>query len=271
MPSFESRDINLSTMLVAFLMLCTASCSVVNNQEEHGRNPECYLEEIRYDEFNSLRFQTISGGQFYRISRLFTVDGEATIQADYRFNYSKDSLTVEDRTEPLANTPYMAIKFENQEPNKVARYFNSSGVTLYHDIAYFEDDSIRVDLSRLDSTGDLLYVGYSTYHLNGEGNVIRNERFRADVDDSTIVTKIEDRTFTYDTYPSPQQDLLVPFFGNAGFPDVKFFSANNILTFTENNKTYSYQYEYGRYDNVLTQSVPEGQSLTFSYANCSEE
>lgn len=269
MPSIVSGDNYLLLFMATVLLPFAVSCSVVDRED--GPTPECFLEEIRYDEFNSLRFQTISGGQFYRISRLFTVDGQTNVQADYRFNYSRDSLTVLDRTLPFSNTPFMAIKYENQEPKKVARYFYSSGVTLFHDIAYFGDDSIRVDLSRLDSTGDLLYVGYSLYHQDGAGNVIRNERFRADREDSTIVTKTEDRTFTYDRYPSPQQDLLVPFFGNAGFPDVKYFSTNNILTLTEDNQTFEYQYEYGPDENVLTQTVPQGQSLSFSYANCSEE
>lgn len=275
-PVMQSQDMPLIIpyeyklpFISAALLLFAASCSLVNNKE--GAAPECYLEEIRYDEFNSLRFQTISGGQFYRVSRLFTVEGQANLQADYRFSYSTDSLTVQDRTLPFANTPFMAIAYENQDPSKVARYFYSSGVTLFHDIAYFEEDSIRVDLSRLDSTGDLLYFGYAVYHMNDEGNVIRNVRFRADTADSTNLTKIEDRTFTYDTYPSPQEDLLIPYFGGAGFPDVQFFSANNILTFTENNQTFEYQYEYGPDENVITQSVPQGQSLSFSYANCSEE
>jgi YD repeat-containing protein len=269
MPSFKPGNISIVITIAAIALLQLASCSVVNNEDAPA--PECYLEEIRYDEFNSLRFQTISGGQLYRISRLFTVDGEVNVQADYRFNYSKDTLTVLDRTLPFANTPFMAIAYENEEPRKVARYFYSSGVTLFHDISYFEEDRIRIDLSRLDSTGDLLYVGYAIYHLNDRGNVIRNERFRADMDDSTLVTKIEDRTFTYDTYPSPQEDLLVPYFGNAGFPDVQYFSANNILTFSENNQTFEYRYEYGPDDNVITQTVPQGQSVSFSYANCSEE
>lgn len=258
-----------SFALLTAILLFSVSCSLVRNKEDNV--PECYLEEIRYDEYNSLRFQTISGGQLYRISRLFTVDGQANVQADYRFSYSKDSLTVLDRTLPFANTPFMAITYENQQPRKVARYFYSSGVTLFHDIAYFGEDSIRVDLSRLDSIGDLLYFGYAVYHMNEEGNVIRNVRFRADAEDSTAVTKIEDRVYTYDTYPSPHEDLLIPFFGDAGFPDVQYFSANNILTFSENNQIFEYRYEYGPDDNVLTQRVPQGQSLSFSYANCSEE
>lgn len=268
MPPLNSHDNKLVSIILA-AVLFAGSCSLVSNEESGA--PECFLEEIRYDEFNSLRFVTISGGQFYQVSRLFTVDGQTNIQADYRFSYSPDSLTVQDRTRSFATRPFMAIAYENEEPKKVARYFYSSGVTLFHDIAYFGEDSIRVDLSRLDSTGDLLYFGYAVYHLSDEGNVIRNVRFRADPSDSTSLSKIEDRTFTYDTYPSPQEDLLIPYFGDAGFPDVPYFSANNILSFSENNQTFEYRYEYGPDENVVTQSVPQGQSLSFSYANCSEE
>lgn len=255
----------LFLLLSLFLIL---SCSVVGSDNEAV--PDCYLEEIRFDEVNSLQFQTISGGQIYRMSRLYTVDGETNTLDSYQFNYFEDSLAVIDQGNSSSTEPFLSIRFDGNKPIEVIRYFYSAGVKLFHHIEYFDEDSIRIDLSRLDSTGDLLYFGYAIYHMNPDGNVARNERFRADPDDSTSVSKIEDRTFTYDSFPSPQENLFLPYFADANFADVKFFSDNNILSFSESNQTYEYQYEYGSDENVITQILPSGQSLSFSYANCAE-
>lgn len=244
------------------------SCSINSSDDEVVT--DCYLEEIRFDEVNSLQFQTISGGQIYRMFRLYIIDGETNILDSYQFKYFEDSLAVIDQGNTFSTEPYLSIRFEGDRPVEVIRYFYSAGVKLFHHITYLQDNQIRIDLSRLDSLGDLLYVGYSLYYLNSEGNVVRNARFRADPDDSTSVMKVEDRTFTYDSFQSPHEDLFLPYFADANFADVKFFSDNNILTFSENNQTYEYRYEYGLDENVVTQILPSGESLSFSYANCSE-
>lgn len=245
------------------------SCSIVNNSNEVP--PECYLEEIQFDEFNSLSLETLSGGRIYRMLREFTADGETSILDSYKFNYFKDSLAVIDQGNTTSSEPYLSIRFDEDKPVVVVRYFYSAGVKLFHHFTYLQDDLIRIDLSRLDSLGDLFYVGYSLYYMNADGNVIRNERFRADPEDTTSFTKIEDRTFTYDRFQSPQEELFLPYFSNASFPDVKFFSENNILSYSENGQNFEFEYEYGPDNNVISQTLPSGQSLTFSYANCSEE
>lgn len=268
MSPLNTRSGSKFYLLLLLSLYLTLSCSVHSPDDEAVS--DCYLEEIRFDEVNSLQFQTLSGGRIYRMSRLYTVDGETNILDSYQFKYFEDSLAVIDQGNSFSTEPYLSIRFEEDRPVEAVRYFYSAGVKLFHDIEYFDEDSIRIDLSRLDSTGDLLYFGYAIYHINPDGNVARNERFRADPDDSTSVSKIEDRTFTYDGFPSPQENLFLPYFADADFADVKFFSDNNILSFSENNQTYEYQYEYGSDENVVTQILPSGQSLSFSYANCSE-
>ncbi len=269
MQSIKGTVHTKAYLFLVFSSCILISCSIVNDGEEVP--PDCYLEEIRFDQFNSLSFETLSGGRIYRMSREFTVDGETNILDSYKFDYFKDSLAVIDQGNTTSGEPYLSIRFDEDKPLVAVRYFYSAGVKLFHHITYLQDDQIRIDLSRLDSRGDLLYVGYSLYYMNADGNVIRNERFRADPEDSTSFTKIEDRSFTYDRFQSPQEELFLPYFSNPNFPDVKFFSQNNILSYTENGQNYEFEYEYGPDNNVISQALPSGQLLTFSYANCSEE
>lgn len=253
----------LLSFLTAFLLL---SCSLVNTDDKEII--PCILSEIKYDAFNSLKFQTISGGRIYNISQLFTEDDEPTIIASFQFNYFEDLISIVDQDNPSANEAFMTIRLENDRPYQVLRYFQASGVRLFHDITYPETGKIRVDLTREASTGDILYVGYSLYHLNSDGNVVQNERFVASDEEPSGFEKVQDRSFTYDSNPSPQINLFLPFFADTNFPDVKFFSVNNILTISENNQTIQFQYEYGLNNEVVTQTLPTGQSLIFLYANC---
>jgi len=245
------------------------SCSIVNNNDEV--TTECYLEEIQFDEFNSLTLQTLSGGRIYRMARENTSAGETNVLDSYKFNYFQDSLAIIDQSNTTTTEPFLSVRFEEDKPVEVVRFFYSAGVRLIHKVTYLEEGRVRVDLSRMDSLGDLFYVGYSLYHMNSDGNVIRNEQFRADSEDSTSFTKILDRAYSYDSFDSPQEDLFLPFFANPNFPEVQFFSENNILTYTEDGQTRDYQYEYGPDENVVTQVSPSGHSLFFSYSNCEEE
>jgi hypothetical protein len=254
----------------SILLLFTNSCSLLGSDNEEIA--DCILEEIRFDEFNSLRFQTISGGRIYRITQQFIEDDEVIITGSYQFNYYSDRIVITDQENPDTPLPFMTIDLENDRPVRILRYFATAGVRLYHDFSYPEDDLIRIDLTREASTGDVLYVGYSLYYLNGNGNIIRNERFRADEEDPDVFNKIEDRTFTYDDFQSPQENLYLPFFAASNFPDVKFFSENNILSFTdsEENQTFQYQYQYGENNSTVSQILPTGQSIQFEYVNCPE-
>lgn len=255
--------------LSAVVLLAGTSCSLLGSGDKQPG--DCYLDEIQFDQFNRLTFQTISGGQVYRASREFIVDGQVNVRGDYRFNYFEDSLAIQDRTNPFADEPFLSVVFEDEKPVHVVRDFYTSGVTLYHDIEYFEEDSIRIDLERIDSLGDLLYIGYAVYYLNSNGNIVRNIRYRADFNEAANLTKVEDRTYSYDRYPNPQKSLFVPFFGDANFPDVKFFSENNILSYSEDGQTFQYQYEYGENDYITRQTLPSGRSILFSYSNCGNE
>lgn len=240
----------------------------MTNEEETGT--DCFLEEIKLDEFSTLKFQTISGGQIYSITQQQTIDDVTKTVADFRFRRFQDSLAILDQLNLSSREAYMSVRFEENKPQQVVRLFSTVGVKLFHDITYFGEDSIRTDLSRLASTGDLLFVGYSVFHLNTDGNVVRNEQFVADRENPSVFTKVRDRTYTYDRFPSPNEDLYLPFFGRPDFAGVEFFSANNILSFSENNQTSLYDYEYGPDGNVVAQTSPMGQTLLFSYANCRE-
>lgn len=248
------------------LLLFVNSCSLLGSEDEEIIN--CILEEIRFDEFNSLNFQTLSGGKIYSVTQQFIDEDEVTVTASFQFSYNGDNIIITDQENPDTPLPFMTVEIEDDRPVHVQRNFALAGVQLLYDISYPDDNSIRIDLTRVASTGDVLYIGYSLYHLNGNGNVTRNERFRADEEDPEVLEKIEDRTFTYDDFPSPQKNLYLPFFADTNFPDAKFFSENNILTFTENNQSFQFQYQYGVNNTTVVQTLPSGQSIQFEYVNC---
>jgi len=249
------------------VLLLLGSCSILESDED--KQNECILEEIQFDPFNSLKFQTISGGRIYRIIQEFTPkDGETQIKGSFLFKYFPDKIVVTDQQDPISPFPFMTIEMENDKPTTVTRYFTSAGVLLFHEFSYPENDLIRIDMTREASTGDVLYVGYSLYHTAPDGNIVRNERFRATDDDPSGFRKLEDRRYSYDGSNSPQKELWLPFFGSSNFPDVKFFSENNILSFTENNQTFQYNYQYDERNRPVTQTLPSGQIIEFSYINC---
>ncbi|TVR27779.1 MAG: hypothetical protein EA390_13350 [Balneolaceae bacterium] len=226
------------------------------------------MQEIKFDEFNSLKFQTLSGGRIYNISQTFTDNDEEIIVGSYQFSYSENSITVVDQRISYALYPYLSIELEDESPKQIIRYYHASGVLLFHDFSYPKENLIRVDLTREASTGDILYVGYSNYHVNSDGNIMRNERFRADSDEPTGFRKTEDREFTYDSAASPFLNLYLPFFAHSNFPGVEFFSANNIKSITEDDRTFEFRYQYGENNQTVNQTLPSGQLITFNYANC---
>lgn len=242
------------------------SCSV--NDSDSERNTECILQQIQFDEFNSLNFKTISGGRIYNLNQEFTLEGETKTVASFLFKYFADSIAVQDQNDPFSILPFLSVKLNDDKPIRVVKFFSNAGVKLIHELDYFSNNLIRIDLFREASDGGILYVGYSNYHLNEDGNVFRNERFSADRSDTTQFSKFEDRFYTYDNYSNPQKNLYLPFFADTNFPDVKFFSANNILSFTEEDQTFQFEYEYGTNENIVSQTLPDGQSIFFRYVNC---
>lgn len=255
-----------SVLLVICSALFLNSCSLVETDREQFDN--CILSEIKYDQYNSLKFQTISGGRIYRATQEFTLDGEDVTVSAYQFKYSPGKITIINEGEPYSPKPFMTVEHDDFKPTQIERHFFKSGVTLYHDISYPQEDIIRIEITREISTGDLFLFGYAIYQVNSDGNIIRNERYLADRNNPSVLEKVQDRFFSYDNYPSPQIDLYLPFFTSVNFPDVKFFSSNNILSFTENNQEFQFQYKYGENNNTLSQSLPLGQSIEFKYVNC---
>lgn len=252
--------------LASIVLITAGSCSIVNTESEEIS--DCILEEIQFDQFNTLKFQTISGGRIYQIRQELTIEDETKTVASFQFNYFKDSLSVVDQLNGSTVQPFLTVILEDDKPKKITRFFSTAGVRLIHEVSYPESSLIRTDLTRVASTGDTLYVGYSNYHTGTGGNILRNERFRADDDEPSGFIKIEDRIYTYDDNPSPQENLFLPFFSDTNFPDVKFFSPNNILSYTEDGQTFEFSYEYGESNHPVSMTLPFGQSVFFGYVNC---
>lgn len=263
--SFQKNYIRVFWPLILLIML--GGCDLIESQNEEGT--ECYLNKIQFNVFDSLNFRTISGGQVYSLTQELAIDGETSVTASFQFTYRQGSIRIVDRLNPHPVNPYMAITLEDDRPVEVVRYFNSVGVVLTHEITYPEENTIRVDLTREASTGDVLYIGYSEYFKNEKGNVVHQRSFRQ-TDGPTSVVPILDRTYTYDDNPNPQDGLYLPFFANVNFPTLTFFSSNNILSYTEDGQTFNFDYMYGPEDEVTRQTRPEGNQILFGYANCSE-
>lgn len=262
---FRHIDSN-SLLWIPLLMVVGVSCSV--NDSESDNITDCILQEIRFDEFNSLHFSTISGGRIYNLTQEFTFEGETDIVESFQFRYSPDSIAIQDQNDPFSTYPFIGVRLEDEKPVQVVKFFSGSGVRLIHDIDYSRANQIRIDLTRIVSFGDEFYEGYSLYHLDSEGNVIRNERFEAVYEEAGEFIKFEDRFYTYDDFPNPQKDLYLPFFADRNFPDVKFFSPNNIQSFTEQEQLFQFQNIYGEAENLVSQILPGGQSVFFGYVNC---
>lgn len=251
-----------------FLMLLGA-CNLTESKSDE--DTECFLSKIQFNPFDSLNFRTISGGRVYSLTQELTVDDETSITASFQFSYQQNSIRIVDQLNPHPVNPYMEITLDGDDrPIEVIRYFNSIAVTLTHDISYPEQNRIRVDLTREASTGDMLYVGFSNYVLDDAGNVVRNQQFRANEDNPSEFFSILDRSYTYDDRPNPQDDLYLPFFANVNFPTLTFFSANNIVSYTEDGQTFSFDYDYGPNGEVVRQTRPTGNDILFGYANCSD-
>jgi hypothetical protein len=269
MPHFF--NIIFSSKVVLFLLtslLLLNSCDLTGS--ENNEETECYLSKIQFNKFDSLNFRTISGGRVYSLTQELTVDGETDITASFQFSYGQETIRVVDQMNPHPINPYMLVTLEDDRPVEVIRYFNSIAVELIHEISYPEENKIRVDLTRIASTGDVLYIGYSDYILDADGNVVRLQQFRADEDDPTQFSPMLDRFYTYDENPNPQDELYLPFFSNVNFPNLTFFSQNNILSYTENGQTFQFDYDYGPDDEVIRQFRPSGNEILFGYANCSD-
>lgn len=262
---FRNRN-NKSFSWVLLLMVITVSCSV--NNAEIESDTECILQEIKFDEFNSLKFLTISGGRIFNLTQEFTSNGETEIVESFQFRYSPDSIAIQDQNDPFSIYPFVSVKLEDGKPVQVVKFFSGSGVRLIHDIDYSQPDQIRIDLTRIVSFGDEFYEGYSIYHLDSNGNVIRNERFEAKMNEPGEFIKFEDRFYIYDDFPNPQKNLYLPFFAGRNFPDVKFFSQNNIQSFREEEQLFQFQNIYGEDQNLVSQILPSGQPIHFGYVNC---
>ena len=257
-----------SNLFLLIFLLFLSGCGILESENEEGT--ECYLSKIQFNQFDSLNFRTISGGKVYSLTQELTIDGESDITASFKFFYQQETIRIVDQLNPHPVNPYMAITLEGDRPTEVIRYFNSVGVVLIHEISYPQENRVRVDLTREASTGDVLYIGYSDYNFDDNGNVTRVQQFRANDDNPSEFTTILDRFYTYDDKPNPQNELYLPFFANVNFPTLTFFSTNNILSYTEGGQTFNFDYDYGPDGEVIRQTRPAGNEILFGYANCSD-
>lgn len=255
-------------ILLFFLTSILISCGVSDVKTDIGNS--LILEEIQFDHFNTLKFTTLSGGRIYRLQQEFAYEGETRIEASFKFNYFQDSIVVIDQLNPVTRLPYLSVKLQDNRPIQVVRYFAAVDVQLIHNITYTPENDIRIDLTRIASNGDEFHVGYAIYHFNSNGNVLNNKHYFFDRDSPGDFEKSTDKIYTYDNYVNPQMELYLPFFNNIGFPHVQFFSKNNILSVKDSIQTSFYDYEYGNDNQVLTQELPNGQTLYFRYLNRSE-
>lgn len=267
-PLHPFKPFRIVLLLVASAL--SVSCSV-NDSTDQGEDNDCILQQIQFNEFSSLNFKTLSGGRIYNLTQEFTQDGETEIVESFLYKYAPDSIAILDQNDPFSIYPFISVNLEDGKPVRVVKFFSNLGVRLIHDIDYSQPNQIRIDITRIVSYGDQFYEGYAIYHLDSDGNVTRNERFDAIQNNPEELRKIEDRTFIYDSYPNPQKHLYLPFFATRTFPDVKFFSANNIISFTEQGQTFQFQNEYGGDENMVAQTLPDGQTIFFNYINCGEE
>ena len=248
-----------------FTFILLISCSL----EDVEKNEACILEEVQFDDYNRLKFTTISGGKIYQVKQEFTFEGETDVVASFQFTYFKDSLVIRNQLESTpTKLPFISVKFEGDRPLEVIKYFPSSDVKLIHEFDYSVDNRIRINLTRVASNGQSLFAAFANYYIDSKGNVFQLESYALDRETATEFVKVEDRTFIYDSYQSPMQGMFLPFFAGNYLPDVKFFSRNNVLEIRENEQNARYEYEYGENDNTLTQVQPNGQPVYFSYVNC---
>lgn len=269
MPRFHTTlyPLKILIALISFHFLFN-SCGLI--ESENNEETECYLSKIQFNEFDSLNFRTINGGVVYSLTQELTVDGETSVTASFQFNYSDGSIRIVDQMNLHPTNPYMRVTLENERPVEVIRYFNSVAVELIHEISYPEENKIRTDLTRMASTGDVLYIGYAEYTFDNDGNVVRLQQFRANDENPSDFTTILDRFYTYDGNPNPQNGLYLPFFTNVDFPNPIFFSQNNMLSYTEDGQTFQFEYAYGPDGEVIRQTRPAGNDILFGYANCSD-
>jgi len=246
-------------------ILLSAGCAVNNSQLENS----CILSEIQFSENNTLKFITISGGRIYQIKQEFVNDDdEVVVLAFFQFNYYIDSLVVINQFAENQKFPYMTVQFDGDRPLRVQKFFGASGVRLIHEMDYSNEDRILVDLYREASDGQILFAGYSNYYTDVAGNVTRNERYFVDRDDPSIFTKFEDISFVYDQFNSPQQNLYLPFFTDTNFPDVRFFSPNNITQVHDEESVENYQYNYDQFGNMTSMIQPDGSPIYYRYIAC---
>lgn len=246
-----------------FLVIPLSACTTDGLQDENA----CILEEIAFDRFYTLKFKTISGGQIYQINQEFTFEGETNVVASFQFQYFTDSLVIRNQMRE-SSFPHMTVRFEDDRPISVSRYFTASGVHLNHQIDYLSDELLRIDLYRVASDQSVFYVGYADMFFDEANNVERYVHYSVDRNDSTIFYKTVDQSFTYDEFRSPQKGLFLPFFNGANFPEIQFFSANNVLSVTENNQKIDFGYEYGANNSTTVFYQPNADPVQFSYVNC---
>lgn len=255
---FKKRVWSYLIVLLFFIMI--SGCD-----EEISQAP-CILEEIILDEFNSLKFRTISGGRVYQLVQEFTLEGQVDTIAYFQYVYFLDSLVVLNLLDP-GQRPYMSVSFENERPIEVLRYFTSTGVLLYFDFEYNEAN-LRINLTRIASNGDRLLATYAIYHYDENENIERVEQFGIDQEDRSNFVVIQNRTFNYDNESSPLKNLYLPFFANANVPSVEFFSTNNIISVKDENGRIEIDYQFNEFNKVVKQINPDGTELNYGYLNC---
>ncbi len=159
---FPHSDIK-SFFWIPLLMVIGISCSV--SDSESDRMTECILQEIRFDEFNSLNFKTISGGRIFNLTQEFTFEGETEIVESFLFKYAPDSIAILDQNDPFSTHPFISVRLKDEKPVHVVKFFSGSGVRLIHEIDYSEPNQIRIDLTRIVSRGILWRLRYISPRL----------------------------------------------------------------------------------------------------------
>lgn len=253
-----------------YLLVIPVLFLVFGCEEEQDFNTSCLLEEVQFDEFSSLRYITISGGQIYEVRQIFDDGEEVRTLETFRFEHYPDSLAIKRLSSPNMRLPYMHVLFENELPQKVVRFFPSEGVQLVHTFDYSDPTRIRITLDRIASTGDVLRAGYGDYFLDENGNVSRLNTFGIDqFNYGGDLVEYLDQSFTHDDFRNPVQGFFLPFFNPVALPDPRFFNNNNIISINDQNgSSIFYNHEYGLREETLRSTDSQGGFLEFTYINC---